>query len=67
LGHIVSEEGTTVDPKKIEAIKSCPMPMNVVEVRSFMELVGYYRSFIEYFSRVAHPITSLQKKRTKFE
>jgi hypothetical protein len=67
LGHIVSEEGIVVDLEKIEAIKSWPTPKNVSEVRSFMGLVGYYRRFIEGFSKVAHPITSLQKKGTKFE
>jgi hypothetical protein len=67
LGHIISEEGIVVDPEKIEAIKSWPVPKNVSEVRSFMGLVGYYRRFIEGFSKVTHPITSLQKKGTKFE
>jgi hypothetical protein len=67
FGPHVSEEGIVVDPEKIEAIKSWPTPKNVSEVRSFMGLVGYYRRFIEGFSKVAHPITSLQKKGTKFE
>jgi hypothetical protein len=56
-----------VDPEKIEAIKSWPTPTNVSEVRSFTRLVGYYRISIEGFSKVTHPITSLQKKRIKFE
>jgi hypothetical protein len=67
LGHIVSEEGIVVDPKNIEAIKGWPRPKNISEVRSFMGLVGYYRRFIEGFSKIAHPITSLQKKGIKFE
>jgi hypothetical protein len=41
LGHIISEEGNTVDPKKVEAIKEWSAPRNVVEVRSFMGLLGY--------------------------
>jgi hypothetical protein len=67
LGHIVSEDGIAVDPEKIEAIKSWPTPKNISKVRSFMGLVGYYRRFIEGFSKIAHPITSLQKKGIKFE
>ena len=68
LGHIISEEGISVDPKKIEAIINWPTPINVIDVRSFMGLAGYYRRFIEGFSKVAHAITSLQKKaRIKFE
>ena len=60
-------EGISVDPEKIEAINNCPTPKNVTEVRSFMGLAGYYRIFIEGFSKVAHAITSLEKKGMKFE
>jgi len=67
LGHIISEEGITVDPSKIEAIQELPTPRNVTEVRLFMGLAGYYRRFIEGFSKIAHPITSLQRKGVKFE
>jgi hypothetical protein len=66
LGHIISEEGIVVDPEKIEAIKGWITPKNVTEVRSFMGLAGYYRMFIAGFSRIAHPITSLQRKGKKF-
>jgi hypothetical protein len=67
LGHIISEEGIVVDPEKIEAIRGWPTPKNITEVRSFMGLVGYYRRFIEGFSKIVHPITYLQKKGIKFE
>ena len=67
LSHIISEEGISMDPKKIEAITNWPTPRNVTDVRSFMGLAGYYRRFIEGFSKVAYAITSLQKKGVKFE
>ena len=67
LGHIISDEGIYVDPKNIEAIMNWPTTRNVTYVRYFIELVGYYRRFIEGFSKVAHAITSLQKKGIKFE
>jgi hypothetical protein len=67
LGHIVSKDGIVVDPEKIEAIKEWSVPKNVIEVRLFMGLVGYYRRFIGGFSRIAHPITSLQRKEKKFQ
>jgi hypothetical protein len=66
LGNIISTDGIEVDPKKIEAIREWSMPNNVIEVRSFMGLPGYYRRFIEGFSKIAHPITSLQRKDHRF-
>ena len=59
LCHIISYEGISMDLEKIEAIMNWPTPKNVTDVRSFMGLAGYYRSFIEGFSKVAHTITSL--------
>jgi hypothetical protein len=66
LGHIISKDGIVVDPEKIEAIREWSTPKNVTEVRSFMGLAGYYRRFIAGFSKIAHPITSLQRKGVKF-
>jgi hypothetical protein len=66
LGHVILEDGVAVDPKNIKAIMDWPTPRNVSEVRSFMGLVGYYRRFIKGFSKIGHPITSLQRKGVKF-
>jgi hypothetical protein len=67
LGHIISEHGIAVDLENIKAIRGWPTPRNVLDVRSFMGLDGYYIRFIVGFSNISHPITSLQKKGTKFE
>jgi hypothetical protein len=67
LGHIVSEDGIAVDPEKIEAIREWSALKNVTEMRSFMGLAGYYKRFIELFLKIAHPITSLQRKGVKFQ
>ena len=66
MGHIISDEGIYVDPEKIEAIMNWPTMRTMIDVRSFMGLAGYYRRFIEGFSKVAHAITYLQKKGIKF-
>eukprot|EP00253_Pinus_taeda_P023573 PITA_23573 len=59
-------DGIAVDPEKIKAIMEWPVPKDVADVRSFMGLAGYYRMFVEGFSKVAFPITSLQKKGKAF-
>jgi hypothetical protein len=67
LRHIISEEGIALELEKIEAIKGWTTPKNVTEVGSFMGLSGHYRRFIVGFSRISHPITSLQRKGLKFQ
>jgi hypothetical protein len=66
LGNVISGEGIAVDLAKVEAIMEWPAPMNVTEVHSFMGLSGYYRWFVEGFSKIANPIMELQKKNKKF-
>jgi len=66
LGHVISKDGISFNPGKIKAIINWPVPKDVSDVRSFMGITGYYRKFIEGFSKIANPITSLQKKGRKF-
>jgi hypothetical protein len=54
LGHIISKDLIALDPEKIEAIREWLAPKNVIEVRSFMGIAGYYKIFIEGFSNIAH-------------
>ncbi|GJY33071.1 putative reverse transcriptase domain-containing protein [Tanacetum coccineum] len=67
LGHVVNHEGIHVDPSKIEAVKSWKAPTTPSKVRSFLGLAGYYRHFIENFSKIAKPLTSLAQKNQKYE
>ena len=66
LGHVVSALGESVDLEKVEAIMSWERPKSVFEIHSFLGLVGYYRRFIEDFSRLAAPMIRLTRKRAKF-
>ncbi|KAL5577792.1 hypothetical protein UlMin_019491 [Ulmus minor] len=67
LGHVISKDGLSVDPAKIEAVSRWAAPTSVTEIRSFLGLVGYYRRFVEGFSTLAAPLTALTKKDRKFE
>ncbi|KAK5811401.1 hypothetical protein PVK06_026731 [Gossypium arboreum] len=66
LGHVVSANGIRVDPKNIEAIVQWKTPKNVSEVRSFLGLAGYYRRFVNGFSKIALPMTKLLQKNVPF-
>jgi hypothetical protein len=67
LGHIISGEGVSVDLEKVKAIMEWPMPKNDHEVRRFMGIDGYYRRFVEGFSKIEKPITTLQRKGVRYE
>jgi hypothetical protein len=66
LGHFICSEGIVVDLEKIKAIMEWLVHKDVEDIRSFMGITRYYRRFIEGFCKIAYPITSLQKKGTKF-
>ncbi|XP_015623718.2 uncharacterized protein [Oryza sativa Japonica Group] len=67
LGHVISSNGVEVDPSKVEAVLAWNPPKNVSEIRSFLGLAGYYRRFIEGFSKLARHMTELLMKEKKFE
>ena len=67
LGHVVSASGVFVDPEKVEAVMSWERPKSVFEIRNFLGFAGYYRRFIEDFSKLVAPMTRLTWKEVKFE
>ncbi|GKA70725.1 putative reverse transcriptase domain-containing protein [Tanacetum coccineum] len=67
LGHVINGDGIHVDPSKIEAVKNWKAPRTPSEVRSFLGLAGYYRRFIENFSKIAKTLTVLAQKSKTFD
>jgi hypothetical protein len=67
LGHIISNGGISVFPDKVKEIMEWSIPTIVTEIRSFLGLAGYYRRFIEGFSKIAMPMTSLLEKGREFK
>ncbi|GJV37833.1 putative nucleotidyltransferase, ribonuclease H [Tanacetum coccineum] len=66
LGHLINNQGLHVDPAKIEAVKNWTSPATPTEVRQFLGLAGYYRRFIEGFSKIAKPLTKLTQKNKSY-
>ncbi|GKC42843.1 putative reverse transcriptase domain-containing protein, partial [Tanacetum coccineum] len=58
-------QGIHVDPAKIESVKDWVSPKSATEIRQFLGLAGYYRRFIEGFSKIAKPMTKLTQKKIK--
>jgi hypothetical protein len=66
LGHVVSNGGIAVDPSKVKDVLNWKPPSTVFEIYSFLGLAGYYRRFIEGFSKLAKPMIALLEKNAKF-
>ena len=62
LGHVVSGDGISMDPNKTKAVMDWLRLTTVIEIRSFMGLVGYCRRFIKGFARLSSPVTKLRRK-----
>nr|GFB57938.1 putative reverse transcriptase domain-containing protein [Tanacetum cinerariifolium] len=67
LGLVIDSQGIHMDPAKIESVIDWTSPKSPMEIRQFLGLAGYYRRFIEGFSKIAKPMTKLTQKKVKFE
>jgi hypothetical protein len=67
LGHIINQEGLVVDPKKVTTILDWKAPKDVRGIKSFIGMAGYYRCFIEGFSKIDRPMTALLAKKVEFK
>jgi transposase InsO family protein len=66
LGHIVSEEGIACDPAKVACVSDWPAPSDVHDVRSFLGLASYYRTYIPRIASIAEPLYNLTRKGVRF-
>jgi hypothetical protein len=67
LGHVISKGGISVDPSKVHDVLTWNAPTSVGDIKSFLGLAGYYRRFIEGFSKISNPLIELLKKDKKSE
>ena len=67
LGHIISEEGMQVDPRKVEVIQKAKSPKNLKELGRFIGQIKWHSRFLRYLSHVYVPLSKLTKKDVKFE
>ena len=67
LGHLISPEGISPLPNKLDSIKHMPVPNSAKEIKQFLRLTGYYRKFVPRFADISRPLTTLTKKDAKFE
>jgi hypothetical protein len=66
LGHVISHRGIEVDKAKVDLISNLPPPRTMKEVRSFLGHAGFYRQFIQDFSKIAQPLCKLLVKEAPF-
>lgn len=66
LGHVLDENGLSMEQDKIKAIQEWPRPKNKKEILSFLGLAGYYRRFVKNFSQLASKMTELLKDKVQW-
>ncbi|WVZ90064.1 hypothetical protein U9M48_036396 [Paspalum notatum var. saurae] len=66
-GHVISNGGIAVDQSKVSEVQNWKIPRDAKDIMSFLGLAGYYRRFIEGFSKIAKPMTALLEKNIKFQ
>jgi len=63
LSHVVGRDGVATNPEKVRAVRDWAVPVDLLELRAFLGLVGYYRQYILNFTGIAQPLNRLTAKR----
>ncbi len=64
LGYVISQDGVSMDDKKVQAVLDWPQPQTVKELQRFLGFANFYRRFIRNFSSIASPLTAMTKRNT---
>lgn len=67
LGHVITDEGVKPNPDKIDAIQNWPIPKTEKQIKEFLGTIGYYRKFIQDFSKITKPLTQCLRKGEQVE
>ena len=67
LGHIISAEGSTVDPKKISAVQTWPAPTSTHQMQQFLGLSNYFREYVQGYSKLVGPLTDIASVQKPFK
>lgn len=62
LGHVITAEGISTDPEKIQAMINWPRPTTIRALRGLLSLIGYYRKFVAHYGSICRPLSDLLKK-----
>jgi len=62
LGHVVTQQGSHHDPKKVHVVKDFPIPRTIINVQAFLGLTSYYRNFVRGYAKIVVPFFDLTKK-----
>ncbi len=66
LGHVVGKDGVRVELKKVSIVKNWPVPVNKLQVQSFLGFANYFRKFIQGFAALVYPLRRLSKDSVRF-
>lgn len=67
LGHVITPQGTKLDPHKVELIQNWPTPRNTKQLKSFLGLCSYCQKYSSSFARYSKNLLNLLQKSTRWK